>query len=63
MTLEDELKAMLDKGRRYIDSAEALRIRKDYDSAVSPLYYTMFYYAEALLRAQGYSFSRHKGYL
>lgn len=60
MTLADELEAMLAKARRYLDSAEALRHREDYDSAVSRLYYAMFYCAEGLLLAKGLSFSSHK---
>ena len=47
MTLADELSGMLDKARRYVNSAETLRREKDYDSAVSRLYYAMFYCAEA----------------
>lgn len=60
MTLREELEAMLEKAGRYIDSAEALRLREDFDSAVSRLYYAMFYCAEALLRARGHSFSSHR---
>ena len=60
MTLGDELKAMLQEARRYVATAEALRARKDYDSAVSRLYYAMFYCAEALLLARGPSFSSHR---
>ena len=60
MSLEDELQAMLRKARRYVDSAEALATRQDYDSAVSRLYYAMFYCAEALLWARGHSFSSHR---
>lgn len=52
MTLQDELEAMLQRARRYIESAEALRLRSDFDSAVSRLYYAMFYCAEAMLRAR-----------
>jgi len=51
---------MLQKARRYVESAEALRLRSDFDSAVSRLYYAMFYCAEALLRARGQSFSSHR---
>jgi uncharacterized protein (UPF0332 family) len=51
---------MLEKARRYIASAEALRERRDLDSAISRLYYAMFYCAEALLRARGHSFSSHR---
>lgn len=60
MTLADELEAMLQKARRYVATAEALRARKDYDSAVSRLYYAMFYCAEALLLVRGLSFSSHR---
>lgn len=38
MTLRDELGAMLDKARRYLRSAEVLRLEADYDSAISRLY-------------------------
>lgn len=60
MTLRQELEAMLEKARRYVESAEALRQRGDFDSAVSRLYYAMFYSAEAMLRAHGHSFSSHR---
>jgi uncharacterized protein (UPF0332 family) len=50
---------MLEKARRYVKSAEVLRREDDYDSAVSRLYYAMFYCAEALLLARGQSFSSH----
>jgi len=60
VSLNDELRAMLEKARRYVDSAEVLAGRQDYDSAASRLYYAMFYCAEALLWARGKSFSRHR---
>jgi len=60
MSLREELEAMLQKARRYVESAETLRLRSDFDSAVSRLYYAMFYCAEALLRAHGQSFSSHR---
>lgn len=60
MTLRDELTAMMEKARRYMGSAEVLRVHKDYDSAVSRLYYAIFYCAEAMLMARGLSFSSHK---
>jgi len=60
MTTADELRAMLAKAQRYMESAEALRQRGDHDSAISRLYYTMFYCAEALLFAKGLSFSSHR---
>jgi uncharacterized protein (UPF0332 family) len=60
MTLRDELKVMLQKARRYMQSADVLRAEGDYDSAVSRLYYAMFYCAEALLLAGGHTYSSHR---
>ncbi len=60
MTTADELRAMLDKARRYIASAAMLRAQGDFDSALSRLYYAMFYCAEALLMAEGQAYSSHK---
>jgi uncharacterized protein (UPF0332 family) len=60
VTLADELRAMLDKAERYIASAELLHAQGDYDSAISRLYYAMFYCAEALLTAEGLAYSSHK---
>jgi uncharacterized protein (UPF0332 family) len=61
MRSDDELKPMLTKARRYLASAEILCEAGDYDSAVSRLYYAMFYSAEAALWSKGYSFSKHSG--
>ena len=60
MTLAEEIKGMLAKARRYLDSADLLRRAGDFDSAVSRLYYAMFYGAEALLLARGKTFSSHR---
>jgi uncharacterized protein (UPF0332 family) len=57
---EHELRALLAKAQRYLESAKLLRVHTDYDSAISRLYYAMFYCAEALLLAQGQSFSSHR---
>jgi uncharacterized protein (UPF0332 family) len=51
---------MLAKAWRYLDSADLLRRNADFDSAVSRLYYAMFYGAEALLLAKGKTFSSHR---
>jgi len=61
MSISDEIKAMLEKSRRYLQSAEVLRGERDYDSAVSRIYYAMFYCAEPLLLAKGLRSSSHKG--
>ena len=60
MTAAEEITLMLAKARRYLASAETLRREQDFDSAMSRLYYAMFYAAEALLLAQGHTFSSHR---
>ena len=59
--MKDHVKALLGKAEQYLRSATLLRTGGDYDSAISRLYYTMFYCAEALLLTKGLTFSRHKG--
>lgn len=60
MTLVQEIQGMLAKARRYLASAELLCRHGDFDSAISRLYYAMFYGAEALLLAGGKTFSSHR---
>jgi uncharacterized protein (UPF0332 family) len=60
VTLAEEIKGMMAKARRYLNSAELLRRNGDFDSAVSRLYYAMFYGAEALLLVKGKTFSSHR---
>jgi len=59
MSVEVEVKALLAKAERFIRSAEMLKEAGDLESAVSRLYYAMFFCAEALLLTKGLSFSRH----
>lgn len=54
------IEALFEKAERYIRSAQILAADGDFDSAASRLYYAMFYIAEALLEAKGFSFSSHK---
>lgn len=61
MTRNEELDAMLAKAHRYLNSAEVLCEQRDYDSAISRLYYAMFYAAEALLFFSGSTYSSHRG--
>jgi uncharacterized protein (UPF0332 family) len=49
VTVAAEITLMLAKARKYLASAETLRREQDFDSAMSRLYYAMFYAAEALL--------------
>lgn len=58
--MNEEIQALLDKARRYVRSAELLRADGDYNSAVSRLYYAMFYGAEAILLSKGLTFSSHR---
>ncbi|MBM4033738.1 MAG: HEPN domain-containing protein [Planctomycetes bacterium] len=63
MSSPSDLERMFNKARRYLASADALRTGGDYDSAVSRLYYAMFYCAEALLTAKGQTYTSHRGVL
>jgi uncharacterized protein (UPF0332 family) len=60
VTLAEEVKGMLAKARRYLASAKLLGQADDFDSAVSRLYYAMFYCTEALLLSHGKSFSSNR---
>jgi len=60
VTRAEEIKGMLAKARRYLASAKLLCQAGDFDSAVSRLYYAMFFGAEALLLTQGKTFSSHR---
>ncbi|MBU1260092.1 MAG: HEPN domain-containing protein [Planctomycetes bacterium] len=56
-----EIKSLIDKANRYIKSAKLLLDDGDYESAVSRIYYAMFFCAEAVLLTKNLSFSSHKG--
>jgi uncharacterized protein (UPF0332 family) len=60
VNLAEEIQGMLGKDRRFLGSAELLRRHGDFDSAISRLYYAMFYGAEAVLLAGGKTFSSHR---
>jgi uncharacterized protein (UPF0332 family) len=60
VTIAEEIKGMLAKAQRYLASAKLLRLAGDFDSAVSRLYYSMFYGAEALLLSQEKTFPSHR---
>ncbi len=59
MSVGDEIKALLNKAEQFIRSAQLLRQHGDFASAISRLYYAMFYCAEALLLSKGLSYSKH----
>jgi uncharacterized protein (UPF0332 family) len=56
-----EIQSLIDKSNRYIKSARLLIDDGDRESAVSRIYYAMFFCAEAALLTKGLSFSSHKG--
>lgn len=55
----NEIESFLDKAARSFSAAERLLAAGDVDFAASRSYYGCFYVAEALLRREGLSFSRH----
>lgn len=56
----NEIKSLISRSERYMKSAGLLIKDGDYESAVSRVYYAMFYCVEAVLLTKGLSFSRHK---
>ena len=56
-----EIKSLLERAGKYLHSAKILIKEKDYESAVSRVYYAMFYMVEAVLLTKNLSFSSHKG--
>lgn len=56
-----EVVSLIERARKYLNSARILLDEKDYESSVSRAYYAMFYAAEAVLLTKNLSFSSHKG--
>jgi len=56
-----EIQSLIDKSHRYIKSAKLLLDDGDSESAVSRIYYAMFFCAEVALLTKNLSFSSHKG--
>ncbi|HHT9107851.1 MAG TPA: HEPN domain-containing protein [Candidatus Wunengus sp. YC63] len=56
----NEIKSLISRSERYMKSAGLLIKDGDYESAVSRVYYAMFYCVEAVLLTKGLSFSSHK---
>jgi uncharacterized protein (UPF0332 family) len=57
----DEIKALCKRAETYLHSAQTLIAEKDFDSAVSRTYYSMFYMTQACLLSQGVTVSSHNG--
>jgi uncharacterized protein (UPF0332 family) len=56
-----EIKSLFERADKYLRSAAVLIKEEDYESAVSRVYYAMFYSIEALLLSRNLTFSSHKG--
>ncbi|MBU1660183.1 MAG: HEPN domain-containing protein [Chloroflexi bacterium] len=56
-----EIISLIERSKKYLNSAEILIKEHDYESSVSRTYYAMFYAAQALLLTKNLSFSSHKG--
>jgi uncharacterized protein (UPF0332 family) len=57
---EEAVGAALEKARRSVRASERMLADGDWDFAVSRAYYAMFYAAEALLLADGQTYSKHQ---
>lgn len=55
--------SLMERAKKYLNSAKLLFDNQDYESCVSRLYYAMFYSVEAVLLTKQLSFSSHKGVL
>jgi len=56
----NDIKSLMGRAQKYIESAEVLIEKGDFDSSVSRSYYAMFYAAEALLLTKNLKFSSHR---
>lgn len=56
-----EIESLIEKSRKYLNSAELLHKSGDFDSSVSRSYYAMFFAAEAVLLTKSLEFSSHRG--
>lgn len=56
-----EIASLIERARKYLESAEILLKSGDFESSVSRVYYAMFYSVEALLLTEGITVSSHKG--
>jgi len=57
----NEIASLIERAKKYHNSAEILINEEDFESSVSRSYYAMFYSAEAVLITKELSYSSHKG--
>lgn len=58
-----EIRSLVEKAEKFLDTAKHVFDGGDYDSAVSRCYYAMFFMAEAVLLTKALQASSHKGVL
>ncbi|MFQ5962910.1 MAG: HEPN domain-containing protein [Candidatus Scalinduaceae bacterium] len=56
-----EVASLMERAKKYLNSAMILLKEEDFESSVSRAYYAMFYAAEAVLLTKQLSFSSHRG--
>ncbi len=56
-----EIKNLIKRAKKYLDSSKLLYESGDYESSVSRDYYAMFYASEAVLLTIDKTYSSHKG--
>lgn len=56
-----EIEKLIQRAKKFLDSAELLLNNGDYESSVSRSYYAMFYCVSALLLTKNLKFSSHRG--
>jgi len=57
----EDIKSLVEKARKFIESAKVLLKINDYDSTVSRTYYAMFFMTEALLLTKNLAARSHSG--
>jgi hypothetical protein len=58
-----EIQSLIERSKKYLQSAEMLLKEGDFESSISRTYYAMFYSAQAAILTKKLSFSSHKGVL
>lgn len=58
---KEEIKAYIEKAKKFLNSAEVLLKEGDYDSSVSRIYYAMYYMAKSVLLSKSIEAKTHTG--
>ncbi len=58
---DDNIKLLVEKAKKYLKTAELVLNHGDYDTAVSRIYYSMFYLVKALLLTKNITPKTHSG--